>query len=83
MNFTTTTTTVSAPRLTPEQLRLKDLESYVIGTLDDPDEQWSGASAPYDMYLKARDHATETTCSHCFLIVLKSVVNSGLCPDCQ
>ena len=69
--------------LTPEQIRERDRYLNSAGTLEDPDEQWEGASAPFDMYLKERNLETEICCSNCFLIHLKSVSTSGLCPDCK
>lgn len=69
--------------MTPEQIRERDRYENSAGTLEDPDEQWEGASAPFDMYLKERNPGTETCCTNCFVIVLKSVAKSGLCGSCQ
>lgn len=75
-------------QLTPEQIRLKDMDDNLVGTLDDPDDQWWGMSAPYDgMLLKDLDPDTECVCGRCFLVgnrsATKHINGIATCNNCQ
>ena len=74
--------------LTLQELKDKDfvMHQFYKG-MDDPSDDWEGMNAPYDdLLIKFKNEETETTCCHCFLIVLKSVAKyrtqKQYCPQC-
>jgi len=75
--------------MTLAELKEKDfvMHQFYKG-MDDPADDWEGMSTPYDgLLIKFKNPETETTCCHCFLIVMKSVVSyhdrKTYCPQCK
>lgn len=75
---------VTPGALTASQLKEKELNEWSIGTFEDPEDEWEGASAPFDNMTMVPEKALdEGVCSCCFLIVLKSTLNEGTCRSCD
>jgi len=71
------------PLPTVEALKAKMLAEATAYTTDDPEDQWMGASAPYEMPQVAARRDWEGTCSCCYLIKNAANLADGVCSDCR
>ncbi|WP_116996324.1 hypothetical protein [Desertimonas flava] len=71
------------PLPTVEDLKAKMLAEATQGTVEDPEDQWMGASAPYEMPAVPARRDWESTCSCCFLIKNAANLLDSVCSDCR